>query len=109
VGSGTGDDTTTVAGVTVTASPSIVKPAGQLTATWSNIARPTTTDWVALYAVGAPDSAVVAWKYTNGAANGSVNMTVPWGTAPGNFEVRLAANNSYQRLDTSPGITIVAP
>lgn len=95
--------------VGVAASPTTVKPAGQLTATWTNIATPTSTDWVALYVVGAPDSAVVAWKYTNGAASGSATMTVPWGTTPGNFEVRLSANNSYQRLAKSGGITIIAP
>ena len=106
------DDTTTPppsTSVGVAASPATVKPAGALTATWSNVATPTTTDWVALYVVGAPNSAVVAWKYTNGAPSGSVTMTVPWGTSPGNFEVRLAANNSYTRLATSSGVTIVAP
>lgn len=95
--------------VGVNASPTTVKPAGALTVTWSNITSPTTTDWVALYAVGAPDSAVVAWKYTNGARSGSATMTVPWGTSPGNFEVRLSANNSYQRLAKSGAVTIIAP
>ncbi len=113
VDNGGDDDTTTPpppsTSVGVAASPTTVKPAGALTATWSNISSPTTTDWVALYAVGAPDSAVVAWKYTNGAPSGSATMTVPWGTSPGNFEVRLSANNSYQRLAKSGGVTIIAP
>jgi hypothetical protein len=97
-----------VAGFSLTVGPLSVKPAGGLTVTWSNIAGPTGYDWVALYAVGAPDWAVKAWKYTGGAASGSVTMTVPWGTPPGAYEVRLFANNSYTRIGTA-AVTIVAP
>ena len=107
------DDTSTTqppppsTSIGVAASPTTVKPATTLTATWSNVSTPTTTDWVALYAVGAPDSAVVAWKYTNGAPSGSVTMKVPWSSSPGNYELRLAANNSYQRLATSGTVTVI--
>jgi hypothetical protein len=104
---GGSDDPPPATSTSVSAGPTMVKPAEFLTVTWSNIPNPTSTDWVALYAVGAPESAIVAWKYTNGPASGSVNMKVPWGTAPGNYEVRLSANNSYQRLATSQGITII--
>jgi hypothetical protein len=91
----------------LTASPLSVKPAGTLTVSWSNIATPTAYDWVALYAAGAPDWAVKAWKYTGGARTGSTSLTVPWGTAPGTYEVRLFANNSYTRLGTV-SLTVVA-
>ncbi len=70
--------------------------------------RPTAYDWVALYAVGAPDWAVKAWKYTGGTATGSTSLTIPWGTPPGNYEVRLFANNSYTRIGTA-AVTVIAP
>ena len=93
----------------VTATPATVNPAGQLTVTWSNIAAPSPTDWIALQAVGTPDGAVIAWKYTNGSASASTTLTVPWGTVPGSYEIRLFANNGYQRLATSQPISVVAP
>ena len=105
----TDPDSPPVASVAVSTSPRAIRPAQQLTVSWSTIASPTSTDWVALYAVGGADHAVIAWKYTNGTVNGSATMTVPWGTPPGNYEVRLSANNSYQNLATSPGVTIIAP
>lgn len=94
------------AATTLTASPTSVRPAGQLTAAWSGIASPTSTDWVALYSAGAPDSAIRAWRYTTGATSGSVPLTVPWGTPAGSYEMRLFSNNSYTRLATSSTVTV---
>ncbi len=94
-----------VAGTTVSA-PASVRPYEQMTITWKNIASPTTGDWLALYAAGANDGTVVFWKYTGGSANGSMTVTVPWGTKLGTYEVRLFANNTVQRLDVSDPITI---
>jgi hypothetical protein len=96
-----------VSGFSLTVGPLSVKPAGVLTVTWSNIASPTAYDWIALYAVGAPNWALKAWKYTGGSASGSATMTVPWGTPPGAYEVRLFANNSYNRIGTA-ALTVVA-
>ena len=87
--------------------PLTLKAGTPLTVGWSNIAKPTAYDWVALYAAGAPDYQVKAWKYTGGAATGSLSLSVPWGLAPGSYEVRLFSNNSYTRLGTAT-VTIVA-
>ena len=95
-----------IAGPTVGASPAVVARSASLTSTWNRIPSPTSTDWVGLYAVGGGDSAVAAWRYTNGAASGSVSFIVPWGTPPGSYEVRLLANNSYVRLATSGVVTV---
>jgi hypothetical protein len=94
--------------VTVSGSPLILPRGGVLTASWSGITAPTSTDWIGLSAVGAPNSAIVAWRYTQGAASGSLALTVPWSTAPGPYELRLSANNSYTRLATSGTITVTA-
>ncbi len=96
-----------MAGVTLTAGPAIVLPAGSVTATWSGIASPSPTDWVGLYLLGAPDSAVRAWRYTGGVASGSATVKVPWLTLPGIYEVRLFAANGYARLAPPALVTVV--
>ena len=89
-------------------SPTSVARGGTITVTWSDIAAPTTGDWVALYAAGTADGgAVSAWKYTGGGASGSVTLKFPWGATAGNYEIRLMADNNIQRLATSAPITLV--
>ena len=84
-----------VVGPSIGATPSSVPDGAVLTASWSGVASPTSTDWVALYAAGAPDSAIIAWHYTSGMANGSVPLTVPLGTPAGTYQLRLFSQNSY--------------
>jgi hypothetical protein len=95
------------ASFSLSVNPITVKASTPLTVNWSNITTPSAFDWVALYAAGAPDYLVKAWKYTNGAATGSLTLMVPWGLAPGAYEVRLFSNNSYVRLGTA-AVTIVS-
>jgi len=91
----------------VSGAPTTVSRGGTITVTWSAIATPTSTDWIGVYAVGAANGgAVAAWKYTTGSASGSVSVNFPWGAAPGNYEIRLMAKNSIQRLATSSPITL---
>lgn len=85
---------TPVSDVTVTAVPSRVRPGDELTVSWSGLERATSGDWVALYAVGAPGWAVVTWSYTTGTASGSVRVTVPPETSPGQYEFRLRTAKS---------------
>ena len=96
-----------VAGVTLTAGPAIVLASGLVTVTWNGIASPSATDWIALYAVGAPDSAVRVWRYTKGTAGGSATLRVPFLTLPGAYEVRLFAQNGYARLAPPAGVVVV--
>lgn len=66
-----------------------------------------TTDWIGLYAVGAPSTSFLAWTYLNGTtaapstplSSGQVTFTMP--TAPGQYEFRLLANDGYQELTTT--------
>lgn len=81
--------------------PLSVNAGAQLSVSWNGISGPTSTDWIALYSAGAPDWAVRAWRYTNGAAAGSTTLAVPFGTPPGSYDVRLFANNSYTRLGSA--------
>src|SRR5207245_980466 len=51
----------TVAGATLSESPSPVNPGATVTATWSGINSPSSGDWIGLYAVAAPDNSPLAW------------------------------------------------
>ena len=72
------------------------------------------TDWIALYPIGAADAAYLDWKYLSGsAAPPSTGLTAAilvqlLPVTPGDYEIRLFANNSYQRLAVSPTVTVAA-
>jgi len=95
------------------ASPTTVAAGGSVTATWSSIANPTTTDWIGLYPSGAADTAFVAWMYVScsktpglAVAAGSCGLSIPATVAAGTYELRLFANNGYTRLATSNSLTV---
>ena len=101
------------AGPSVAANPTSIAPGSALTATWSGIVSPTSTDWIALATPGAANNSYLNWTYvsctqTAGAAKaaGSCSLTVPPSTASGTYELRLFANNTYTRLATSTSITV---
>jgi hypothetical protein len=98
----------TIQGTTLAASPTLVSAGGEVTATWTNIASPSATDWIGLYpSTGAADSAYLSWRYTNGQAGGNVGFTIPPGTAEGSTYV-LRLYGSGGRLATSNTFTIQA-
>jgi hypothetical protein len=109
-GTDTGTVNITVTVPAISASPATVAAGSPVTATWSGVGNPSATDWVGVYdSSSAPDPALVAWSYTNGAAAGSVNVTVPLGATAGtSYELRLFANNTYTRLATSAPFEVTA-
>jgi hypothetical protein len=74
-----------------------------------------TGDWVGWFALGAPDTAYLDWRYLNGTtvppavgvSAGTVNFTTP--VTAGQYEVRFFANSGFGRLATSSVITVPAP
>jgi hypothetical protein len=90
----------------VAAAPSSVHPGATLAVSWSGIQHPTSTDWLGLFAVGAPSSAERSWRYTGGTSSGSTTLPVPWGTPPGSYEVRLLYNNSMVLMARSNVVTV---
>jgi len=96
------------ASATVAESPSPVAKGSALTATWSGIASPTSTDWVGLYpSSGTPNSGHIAYQFTNGASSGSLQITVPASAATGStYELRLFAHNTFTLLATSAPFTV---
>ena len=62
------------------------------------------TDWLALAAVGAPDTSYIQWTYV-----GAGITTRPWTVTPpgpGSYEFRFYLNNSNTRAATSPTVTV---
>lgn len=103
-------------GPRLSVSPGSAAPGGQVTVTWSGIASPTPTDWIALYAgSGAASGSYVEWEYVScsqtpgaSAAAGSCPFRLPAGLAPGTYEFRLFAQDDYLRLATSGPLTVAA-
>ena len=62
------------------------------------------TDWLALAAVGAPDTSYLQWTYVGaGVKTRTWNVTPP---GAGTYQFRLFLNNGYTRAATSPTITV---
>ncbi len=65
-------------------------------------------DWLALAAVGAPNTTYVQWTYV-GTGVTARTWTVTMPATPGSYEFRLFLNNSYVRAATSPAVTVTPP
>ncbi len=98
-----------------------VTPPAPVTATAGSVAAVTvagapgnSTDWIGLYPAGASETAYLQWRYLNGAltppatgtSDASLSFLMP--TAPGDYEFRLYAHNSYERLASSSIVTVPA-
>jgi hypothetical protein len=89
---------------TLTPSPTSVQPGGTINVAFSGPAGSSATDWIGLYAVGAPDQPSIAWRYTNGAASGSLTFTAP--QQPGQYEFRYFLNDGYSLAARSAPVTV---
>src|SRR4029453_15773859 len=100
-------------GPTLTASPSTVARASEITEAWDGISSPPPRDWIGLYTPGAANSDAIEYVYVsctktpgNAAASGSCNFVVPSLVAPGTYQLRLFANDGYTSLATSNSFTV---
>jgi uncharacterized delta-60 repeat protein len=93
----------------LTVSPRVVRVGGTITATWSGISEPTDKDWIGIYSPGAANREPIDWIYVSCSktpgdpqAEGSCPIVLPWWTlTPGEYELRLFANDSLTRLARS--------
>jgi hypothetical protein len=76
------------------------------TATWSGIASPAVGDWIGLYSAGALDGEYSSYRYTGGAASGSVSFSIPGSLSPGTYELRLFNNYGSTHIAVSGAITV---
>jgi hypothetical protein len=97
------------AGTTLGANPTSIAAGGSVTATWSAVCAPTSTDWIGLFAPGAANTTYLTWRTTTGTASGNVPFTIPAWVAPGTYELRLFSNGGFTSLAVSGGITVTAP
>lgn len=99
-------------GPMIAASPTAVLPGGTVSASWSGIAAPTTTDWIGLYVAGAPDVGTsIDWMYVScsksaSGAQGSGSCPFVGPTTAGTYELRLWSNDGYTRLATSSALIV---
>jgi hypothetical protein len=61
----TASSAVTSSAVTLSATPTSVHAGGSVTAAWSAIAAPTTTDWIGLYSAGTSDGDWLVWIYVS--------------------------------------------
>lgn len=103
---------------TLSVTPGSIAAGNSVTATWSDIPAPTTTDWIGLYAPGVADGSYLAWLYPNSgtqvpgttaAAGGACSFQIPPSVVPGPYELRLFTANNRTRLATSGTFTVTAP
>jgi hypothetical protein len=68
------------------------------------------TDWVGLFPVAAPDSGErAAWRYTSGMGTGTLDLVVPETIPNGTYELRLFARNGTTATASSSPITVTFP
>src|SRR5262249_1641852 len=97
----------TVVGPTLTASPLVAPPGGQVTVTLAN-GLGGATDWLALAPSGAPSTSYIVWRYV-GSGVRATTWTVTMPPTPGSYEFRLFAADGYTLIAFSPRITVAAP
>lgn len=87
-------------------------PSGSVAIVAINNGPGNTTDWIALYPIGAADTAYLDWKYLSGStappSSGLTSATIQelLPVTPGDYEIRLFASDGYQLLATSSTITV---
>ena len=65
------------------------------------------TDWVGVFAAGAPDTQYVSWSYVPAGTAGSLSLTAP--STPGIYEVRYLRDNGYTSVAGSARFSVFAP
>ncbi len=101
-----------IASASVSVFPTTVKPGQQITITWKNISSPTSKDWLGLYPQGNTNSfGFLRWMYvscgqtaTVAKASGTCYMTLPDNLPPGSYEIRLLANDTFDKLIATSNI-----
>jgi hypothetical protein len=101
--------------ITAEAASTIASPGDQLAGTlvqaqWANIVSPapSTQDWVGLFALGAPASAPLGYRYLNGTASGSLPFVIPGYLPTDTYELRLYSGADQSLLATSDPFTVTA-
>jgi hypothetical protein len=101
--------TVTASGPTVAVSPPLTAAGATVTVNWQNIAAPSPTDWVGVYATGAADANYTTRIFSSGRATDRGLIQLPGGLAAGTYELRLFSNNTFNRLASSNTFNVGGP
>ena len=71
-----------------------------MTVLWAGAPNPTSTDWIGLFEVGAPNQTYKAFLYTHGKAIGDLAFTIPV-NLPRGRTTPLLPNDGYVRTTAS--------
>lgn len=91
--------------VTLTATPSVVAPGGQLTVSWTAPSGLSTLDWIGLFKIGEPNSNFITYEYAE-PRSGSLRFIAPM--QPGQYEFRYLVDDEYNDAARSGPITVIA-
>ena len=93
--------------------PTVVNAGESITVTWRDINAPMPTDWIGLYLPGTANTNFLNWMYVSctktpdgSQQQKSCDFVVPALLAPGTYELRLLAQDSFMRLATSNAFTV---
>jgi hypothetical protein len=90
----------------ITPSPTTVAPGGTLSLSWTAPPGRPSTDWIALYNVGAPNTSYLWWQYTSGATSGSVTLTGP--AQADSYEFRYLLEGGYSVAAQSATVIVTS-
>ncbi|HEY7065845.1 MAG TPA: RHS repeat-associated core domain-containing protein [Chloroflexota bacterium] len=90
--------------------PAIIPQGGTLSANWTGIPTPTTSDWLGVYVPGAANSPIpTPTVLTTGQASGAVSVPLSASLAPGTYELRLFNGaGTTSRLAVSNSFVVTA-
>jgi hypothetical protein len=92
---------------TLAASPVTVAPGGGVAVCWTAPSGRPASDWIGLFAVGAPNTSYgLGWRYTGGASSGCFTFRAP--AQPGRYEFRYLLNGGYNEAARSNVFTVTA-
>jgi IPT/TIG domain-containing protein len=92
----------------VTVSPTAVVPGETVTVSWKGIPTPTTTDWFSLNPLNNNDHNWLGSLVADGRSSDSVTYKLPTNLPAGAYDLRLYANNGWNRYSLSNVITVTA-
>ena len=95
------------AGFSLSATPATVNLGGSITVNWTAPSGRPGNDYIALYPVGAPNTAYVWYQYTGGTTSGTATAAAPANQA-GQYEFRYLLQNGYTDIVRSNTVTVTA-
>lgn len=93
---------------TLTGPSGTVSPGTDVNGDWTAPSYHSATDWIGLYAAGAPATSFLSYAYVGapGVTSGTTAVSIPANTSPGTYELRYLTNNSYTVVATSASFLV---